>query len=68
MSAIVQMLAADPKIDPVAELQKKFALLKLGGKFSVIERPPLGVSWGAYGIPQMFAKSEASTLIRRQLS
>lgn len=67
MSAIVQMLTAAQKIDPVAELQKKFALIKLGGKVSVIELPPLGVSWGMRGTPQMFAKTDASTLLTREL-
>ena len=67
MSAVVQMLVANPKIDPLAELQKKFALIKLGGKVSVVELPPPGVSWGVHGIPQMFAKTDASTLLTRQL-
>jgi hypothetical protein len=67
MSAVVQMLTAAQKIDPVAELQKKFALLKLGGRFSVIELPPQGVAWGAHGTPQMFTKSDAATLLTRAL-
>jgi hypothetical protein len=67
MSAIVQMLTTTPKIDPVAELQKKFALMKLGGKVSVIELPPPGVCWGMHGTPQMYAKTDASTLLTRAL-
>jgi len=67
MSAIVQMLAVNPKIDPVAELQKKFALIKLGGKVSVIELPPPGLSWGLHGTPKMYDKSCASILLNREL-
>jgi hypothetical protein len=67
MSAVVQMLAANPKADPVAELQKKFALMKLGGKVSVIELPPPGVCWGMHGTPQMYAKTDASTVLTRAL-
>jgi len=67
MSAVVQMLAANPKIDPVAELQKKFALIKLGGKVSVVELPPPGVSWGVHGTPKMYDKSCASILLNREL-
>jgi len=67
MSTVVQMLAADPKVDPLAELQKKFALIKLGGKISVIELPPPGVCWGMYGIPQMFAKNDGTMLLTRAL-
>ena len=67
MSAIVQRLTTTPTIDPVAELQKKFALIKLGGKVSVVELPPPGLSWGVCGTPQMFAKTDASTLLTREL-
>ena len=67
MSTIVQMLAANPKIDPVAELQKKFALIKLGGKVAVVERPPPGEPWAVHGTPSMFAKTDASTLLTRAL-
>ena len=59
MSTIVQILAANPKIDPVAELQKKFALIKLGGKVAVVELPPPGEPWAVHGTPSMFAKSDA---------
>jgi hypothetical protein len=52
MSTVVQILASPNKIDPVEELQKKFALLKLGGKVWVVELPPLGVPWGVHGAPR----------------
>jgi len=61
------MLATNPKIDPVAELQKKFALIKLGGKVAVVELPPPGEPWAVHGTPSMFAKSDASTLLTREL-
>jgi len=67
MSTIVQTLATNPKIDPVAELQKKFALIKLGGKVAVVELPPPGEPWAVHGIPSMFAKGDASTLLTREL-
>jgi hypothetical protein len=67
MSAIVRILAANSEINPVAELQKSFALIKLGGKVSVVELPPPDVSWGVHGTPQMFAKNDGSTLLTRAL-
>jgi len=67
MSTIVQTLAANPKIDPVAELQKKFALIKLGGKVALVELPKPGVSWAAHGTLQMFENPGASTLLTRAL-
>jgi hypothetical protein len=32
VSALIQMLAANPKIDLVAELQKRFALISWAGR------------------------------------
>lgn len=67
MSTIVQMLAGNPKIDPVAELQKKFALIKLGGKVGIVELPLPGVSWAAKGTLQMYESTSASRLLTRAL-
>ena len=67
MSTVAQMLVANPKIDPLAELQKKFALIKLGGKISVVELPPPGVCWGMLGIPQMYPKNDGTMLLTRAL-
>jgi hypothetical protein len=64
MSAV---LAMPTLVDPVAELQKEFGLLKLGGKVGLVELPKNGQSWGDLGCVQQYKKEDAKVLLERSL-
>lgn len=64
MSAVIVLPKA---VDPVAELQKQFALLKLGKEVRLVEKPSAGDYWSEMANVTGYRKPDGSILLNRHL-
>ncbi len=61
------VFALQQLVDPVAELQKRFALLKIGNQVGLVELPQVGVSWGYSGSVDFYGRADGALLLTRAL-